>query len=144
MGFTLDQLLESTGVGSLSGRDLEKIAAKKGGNDLLKLAERCRRAATAPVEKRAAVDEKDLVEKTAAVMIIQRTLSEIREIEGTSPGAEKTAATQSSSHQAAFIKAALEAGHDTESIARVLDQAPGSRPEPAPAKAKKSATTIIG
>jgi hypothetical protein len=77
-------------------------------------------------------------------MIIQRTLSEIREIEGTSPGAEKTAAQQSSPRQAAFIKAALEAGHDAESIAKFLDQASGARPEPAPAKVKKSATTIIG
>ena len=144
MGFTLDQLLETTGVDSLSGRDLKKIAAKKGSHDLLKLAERCRRAADAPVEERAEVDAHDLVEKTAAVQIIRRTISEIREIEGTPPGAEKTAAAQSPSHQAVFIKAALEAGHDPESIARFLEHAPGTRPTPPDTKAKKSVTSIIG
>jgi len=141
LGFTLDQLLETTGVGSLSGRDLEKIAAKKGGHDLLKLAERCRRAADAPDEVPAGIDERDLVEKTAAVMVIQRTLSEIREIEGRA-GVTKTASA--TSHQATFIKAALEAGHDPESIARFLDQPPGSRPTPPEVRKKKSATSIIG
>ena len=144
MGFTLDQLLETTGVDSLSGRGLKKVAAKKGSHDLLKLAERCRRAADATPEERAEIDEQSLVEKTAAVAIIRRTIDEIRAIEGTPPGAEKTAASQSPSHQAAFIKAALEAGHDPESIARFLEQPPGARPTPPDTKPKKSVTSIIG
>jgi hypothetical protein len=144
LGFTLSQLLETTGIDSLSGNDLKKIAAKKGSNDLLKLAERCRTAATATPEERAVVDERGLVEKTAAVQIIRRTISEIREIEGTSPGAEKTAAEKSPSNQAAFIKAALEAGHDEESIAKFLEQPPTVDPGSPTRRAKKTATSIVG
>lgn len=144
MGFTLDQLLESTGVDSLSGRGLKKVAAKQGGGDLLKLAERCRRAADSTPEENAQVDAQALVEKTAAVQIIRRTISEIREIEGTSPGVEKTAAQQSQSHQAAFIKAALEAGHPPESIARFLEQVPGEKPNQPEPQRKKTSGSIVG
>jgi hypothetical protein len=71
-------------------------------------------------------------------------LMEIREIEGTPPGAEKTAAAQLPSQQAAFIKAALEAGHDEESIARFLEQPPGSAPARPAVKPKKTSNSIIG
>lgn len=139
MGFTLDQLLETTGVDDLAGRNLKKVAAKQS-PDLLKLAERCRRAAEVVVEDRPIIDERDLVEKTAAVQIIRRALSEIREIE---EGPEKIAAAAPPGQQAAFIKAALEAGHNSESIARFLERPPTSppkRPEPTP---KKTSGSIV-
>jgi hypothetical protein len=141
LGFTLDQLLETTGVGDLSGRGHKKVAAKQDSRDLLKLAERCRRAAETPVDEPPDIDERALTEKTAAVQIIRRTLAEIRQIED--GGETKVASVAPTEHQAAFIKAALEAGHDEESIARFLEDQPGrppARPEPKP---KKTSGSII-
>jgi Ni,Fe-hydrogenase III large subunit len=141
LGFTLDQLLETTGVDSLSNRGMKKAAAKQGAPNLLKLAERCRQAAEVVIDEPPAVDERALIEKTAAVQIIRRTLAEIEQIEN---GQEKVAAATPPAHQAAFIKAALEAGHEPEAIARFLEQPPGrrpTRPDPTP---KKSANSIIG
>lgn len=142
MGFTLDQLLETTGVGGLSGRDLKKTAAKQDGRELLKLAERCRRAADVVEEVRPIVDERDLVEKTAAVQIIRRAIEEIREIDG--EVIEKVASPSTPSQQATFIKAALEAGHPPESIARFLDKVPGGAPARPAEKRKKTSGTIVG
>lgn len=136
MGFTLDQLLETTGVDSLSNRGVKKTAAKQT-PDLLKLAERCRQAAETQVEQ-PAVDERALIEKTAAVQIIRRTLAEIEQIES---GQEKTASATPPAQEAAFIKAALEAGHDSESIARFLEQKRPPRPDPKP---KKTSSSIVG
>jgi len=141
MGFTLDQLLETTGVGGLAGRDLKKVAAKQDGRELLKLAERCRRAADVVEDERPVIDKKDLVEKTAAVQIIRRTIEEIREIDG-HPMAKTASAP--AAEQAAFIKAALEAGHPPESIARFLEKTPGSAPARPPEKRKKTSGSIIG
>jgi hypothetical protein len=140
LGFTLDQLLETTGVDDLSGRGIKKVAAKQNTHDLLKLAERCRRAADTVVEEPPAIDERGLTEKTAAVQIIRRTLAEIQEIEN--GGVVKIASSTPPSQQAVFIKAAIEAGHDPESIARFLEQPPNEpkRPEPKP---KKTAGSIL-
>lgn len=140
MGFTLDQLLETTGVDSLSNRGMKKVAAKQGQPNLLKLAERCRQAADAHTPEAPAVDERELVEKTAAVRIIRRTIAEIDQIEH---GQEKTAAVHPPEHEAAFIKAALEAGHDPESIARFLEQPPPRPPRPDP-KLRKTSNSIVG
>lgn len=142
MGFTLDQLLETTGVDSLSSRGMKKTAAKQGAPNLLKLAERCRQAADAVVDEPPAVDHRALIEKTAAVQIIRRTISEIEQIEN--GGQEKIASATPPAQQAAFIKAALEAGHDPESIARFLEQPPGQAPSRPDVKPKKSANSIIG
>lgn len=143
--YSLDQLLEATGVDELAGTPFKKVASNE--PDLLKLAERCREAAS--VEEPAAeaavseelVDTRQLVEKTAAVEIIRRTIAEIREIEGTPPEAIKTASTQGPD-QAAFIKAALEEGHTPEEIARFLEEAEKDK-GPAKKKKKKTATTIV-
>jgi len=143
LGYTLDQLLETTGVDGLAGRGLKKVAAKKDTNDLLKLAERCRRAADVVEEVVPQIDEHALVEKTAAVQIIRRTLSEIRQIDG-GPGVEKTAAVAADPRQAVFIKAALEAGHDPKSIATFLEQPQPPRRNLPEVKRKKSATSMIG
>lgn len=136
MGFTLDQLLETTGVDELTGAPLRKEASEVP-LDLLKLASRCRLAADTedePLPAAELVDQKDLVEKTAAVAIIRRTIEEIREIDGYAHGPTKTA-----SDNAAFIKSALEQGHSAEDIARFLeDSEDKKRPEK-----KKVATSII-
>ena len=141
MGFTLDQLLETTGVDDLSGRGLKKVAAKQGQANLLKLAERCRRAADVVEDEPPEVDERALVEKTAAVQIIRRTLAEIQSIED--GGATKTASAAPPAQQAVFIKTALEAGHSPESIARFLENPPGQPPpRPDPKKSKSTASII--
>jgi len=122
MGYTLDQLLDVTGVSELSGGSLKKqAAAKSQGPDLQKLAERCRRAAEATPEEVVSSNQQELVEKTAAVAIIGRTLSELREIEDSSPGSVKVAA-QFGSKEAAFIKAALDAGHSPHEVAEFLEK----------------------
>lgn len=140
MAFTLDQLLEATGADELAGTPFKKTAAKES-PDLLKLATRCRLAAD--VEEEAAppadlISSQDLVEKTAAVAIIRRTMDEIRAIEGAPPENVKTA-SERGPDKAAFIKAALEQGHTPEDIARFLEGADG---EGTPKK--KVAASIIG
>lgn len=118
MGMTLDKLLDETGANDLAGRRHVKTAAAK--PDFAKLAERCRRAATATPEEKAESDGQDLVEKTAAVEIIRRTIAEIAALD---TDGEKTAAPRApSSTDAAFIKAALEAGHQPEEIAEFLEK----------------------
>lgn len=141
MGFTLDQLLETTGVDDLSSRGLKKVAVSNGQANLLKLAERCRRAADVVDDEPPAVDERALIEKTAAVQIIRRTLAEIQAIED--GGTMKTAAAAPPAHQAAFIKVALEAGHSPEMIARFLENPPGKPPSrPDPKKSKSTASIV--
>jgi hypothetical protein len=130
VGFTLDQLLETTGIDDLSGRRIEKTAAAKQGTDLLKLAERCRQAAEAQPEPE--IDQRSIIEKVATVQVIRRALEEIREIE---TGQIAKTASIDIGQQAAFIKAALDEGHTPESIARFLENPP---------RKKKTATSIIG
>ena len=125
MSYTLDELLDTTGVSDLSGRSLTKKAGATDGFNLSKLAERCRRAVDATPQEHATANQRELVEKTAAVAIISRTLSEIREIEESSPGATKTAAQSSGPDQAEFVKAALEAGHQPQEIAEFLEKSAG-------------------
>lgn len=125
MGYTLDQLLDETGVRNLSGDRLTKKAAADDGYKLSKLAERCRRAVDATPDEHAAASQHALVEKTAAVAIIGRTLAEIREIEGTSPEVTKTAAASPQFSQEQFIKTALEAGHGPKEIAEFLEKTSG-------------------
>lgn len=109
----LDQLLSSTGVGTLAGQGQEKTAAPV--SDFSKLAQRCRQAAkTSPEE----LQQRQLIEKTAQVAVIAQTLAEINEIVGHEV-LEKTAEVD----PATFIKAALEAGHRPEEIAAFLKEA---------------------
>jgi len=140
MAYTLDQLLEATGVDELAGTPFKKVASPKG-PDLLKLAARCREASEAEDAPAAppadTVNAQGLVEKTAAVAIIRQTLAEISAIEGTPPEAVKTASA--GPDQAAFIKAALEEGYSPEDIARFLEQSEEANP-----RKKKTATSIIG
>lgn len=139
MGFTLDQLLDVTGVDTLAGRGVEKTAAPHSSANLLKLAERCRTAADTADVVPAQISERDLVEKTAAVQIIRRTLAEVEAIER--GGTIKTASA--TPRAAVFIKTALEAGHSPEAIARFLEQQPGQPPRrPDPKKSKSTATMI--
>ena len=112
--FSLDKLLETTGLDELAGKQLKKSASER--PNLSKLAELCREASDSP----AAVpvdNSRELVEKTAAVEIIRRTISEIREIEG---GVVKTASKQGD-NVVNFIKTALEEGYKEEEIARFLE-----------------------
>ena len=140
MGYTLEQLLDAAGMDQVTGPSLQKTAAQRP-PDLLKLAERCRSAADEdpPAPPADTVNEQALVEKTAAVAIIRRTLAEIREIEGAPPEATKTASA-SGPDPAAFIKAALEEGHSPEDIARFLE---GNAEDEQAKRKKKTASTII-
>jgi hypothetical protein len=126
MGLNLEQLLEATGVDELAGTPFKKTAAKEP-LDLLKLAARCREAADVDEvspEQGDLIDSQHLVEKTAAVQIIRRTIAEIREIEGAPPETVKTA-SQGGPDQAAFIKSALDQGHSAEDIAQFLEAQTG-------------------
>ena len=125
MGYTLDELLDTTGVSDLAGGNLTKKASAKAGPDMSKLAERCRRAVDVTPEEHVTSGQRELVEKTAAVAIISRTLSEIRSIEGASPEVTKLAAQSSAPDQAEFVKAALEAGHGPQEIAEFLEKSAG-------------------
>ncbi len=124
MGYSLDQLLDETGVSDLGGaRSMNKTAAEK--PNFSKLAERCRRAVDATPAERSGSADRDLAEKTAAIAVIGRTLAEIRAIEGDAGGHQKTAAAASSFSTETFIKAALEAGHPPEAIAGFLEKNAG-------------------
>lgn len=122
MGYTLDQLLDTTGVSDLAGTRAHKKTASAG-HDFSKLAERCRRAAEATPDEQSASDQQELVEKTASVAIINRTLGELREIDGEPAAHEKVAG--SSFDLATFIKTALDAGHSPEHIAEFIDKEAG-------------------
>lgn len=113
---TLDDLLDATGVSQLGEIKTAAEAPDDDVNSFLKLAERCERAAsTAPPNGRR---EQELVEKTAAIAVIARTLSEVDALAG---GGEKTAADDSA--RAVFIERALAEGHPPEAIARFLKEA---------------------
>jgi hypothetical protein len=117
MGTTLDQLLEATGIGELSGKGIKKTASEEPAA-FSKLAERCRRAATASPEEEARGKTNELVEKTAAVAVIARTLSEIEDI--VNDGGDKTASAVDDPRIAEFINASLNEGHQPEAIAEFL------------------------
>lgn len=120
MGMTLDQLLEATGIDEMAGLGLKKVAAEKSpAVDFLKLAQRCREAATEVPVAVGDDAERDLISKTAAVAVISRTLHEIDEICGVS---EKTAAAVSVD-PIAFAQEALSKGHSPEDIAVFMKQA---------------------
>lgn len=122
--FTLNQLLETTGLDELAGTPFKKKASSEQ-IDFLKIAEKCREAASEEAEilpKEDLINGRNLIEKTAAVEIIRRTLAEIRQIEGMSPEIIKTASL-GEPDKAAFIKAALEQGHSPEGIAKFLEEA---------------------
>lgn len=119
MGFTLDELLNETGVNNLGARHTKTAAPAK--PDFSKLAARCRRAAEASPADQVAAGNATLAEKVASVEIIRRTMAEIAAIDG---GQTKTAAPAAPVvDTAAFIKVALEAGHSPEAIAEFLEKA---------------------
>lgn len=117
MGYTLDQLLDETGISGISGSRMSKkaISTKE---DFAKLAERCRRAASATESEQQESDRLGLAEKTAAIAVIGRTLNELREIDDAPY--EKTAAANFNVE--VFIKTALEAGHSEEEVATFLEK----------------------
>lgn len=121
MGYTLDQLLDETGVNNLAGRRHTKTAAAA--PSFAKLAERCRRAAEATPEDRVEAGQQQLAEKTAAVEIIRRTMAEISALES----GETKVASAPQQDPAPFIKAALEAGHTPEEIAEFLEKQAAGR-----------------
>lgn len=125
MSYTLDQLLDATGVSEISGGRLVKKASASEGPDLSKLADRCRRAVEATPDEVVASNHHELAEKTAAVAVIGRTIDEINAIDGSPPGTIKAAMQSQTSDQAAFIKAALDAGHNPYDIAQFVEKNAG-------------------
>lgn len=126
---TLDQLLDATGISEMAGTHLKEASETPEKMSFSKLADRCRRALATPEPS---VDDIDnLAEKTAAVEIIRRTLSEIRELDNP-PEIEK-AATQAIDHST-FIRVALAEGHAPEEVAYFLEKQggvsvpPGTKP----------------
>ena len=106
----LDQLLSLAGVRTPASTEQEKTAAPA---DFAKLAQRCRQAAQTTDSVAA---EQFLAEKTAMVAVIGRTLAEIDAIAGDEV-LEKVAGGVKPE---AFIKAALEAGHNPAHIASFM------------------------
>lgn len=124
MGYTLDQLLDETGVTKLAGRSNTKAAPEAPA--FSKLAARCRKAAEVTSEEKTASDRNGLAEKTAQVEIIRHTMAEIDAILGDAPVQTKTAAPKQHPLQVEeFIKAALDAGHSAEAIATFLQKEGG-------------------
>ncbi len=121
MSYTLDQLLDETGINEITGEHLNKQASTSERQDLSKLAERCRRAVDATPDERVSSEQQALVEKTAAVAIIGKTLAEIRAIDDSPPDQVKTASTETPD-AAVFIKAALDAGHTPEQISEFIEK----------------------
>lgn len=123
MGHTLDELLDAAGISDLEPAGLAKSAADGAVADdddqLLKLAERCERAATQPSAPPTSDKHRALAEKTAAIAVIAATLAEIEAIGGRA--GEKLASDEE--RTAAFIERALGAGHPPDEIARFLKQA---------------------
>jgi hypothetical protein len=120
VSYSLNQLLDATGINELTGSHLKKTASERESFDFSKLAQRCRDAAETPVGEIDPSAHAELVEKTAAVAVIHKTLSEIRHLES-SGGSVKTAAAQGlPPAAAAFIKSALAEGHSPEQIAKFL------------------------
>ncbi|RKX67338.1 MAG: hypothetical protein DRP42_00640 [Tenericutes bacterium] len=118
MGHSLEELLSTTGVGDMAGKQYEKTAADKSEPfDFRKLAEQCRAAADATEAHREARG-RELVEKTAAVAVITKTIDEINEIIG--DPAEKVAST---TKLAEFVAAALDRGHSPDEVAKFLKTA---------------------
>lgn len=120
MSYTLDQLLEHTGINDVSGARLTKKASAPERQDLSKLAERCRRAVDATPDERASSDRRALIEKTAAIEIIGRTLAEIRAIDP--PPDQVKTASSAGPDVATFIKVALDQGHSPEAIASFIEK----------------------
>ena len=123
MTYTLDQLLDQTGISDISGGHLTKKAAAAERQDLSKLAQRLRQAADATPDEQVSAERHQLVEKTAAVEIIGRTIAEIRSFDAP-PGQDKTASAEVPDH-AVFIKQALEAGYTPEQVAEFLEKQGG-------------------
>lgn len=84
MSYSLNQLLDATGINELTGSHLKKTASERESFDLSKLAQRCRDAAETPAGEIDPSAQGELVEKTAAIAVIHKTLSEIRDFEKTS------------------------------------------------------------
>lgn len=143
---SLDNLLDATGISDLTGSQFMKTASAGNPGDFSKLAERCRQAADATPEDIKESNHQGLVEKTAAIVVIQKTLSEISAIEG-APSVKTAAAVRVESGRAAFIKSAIEAGHDPEQIAKFLEKKDKGEDEDDEDKEKKekkkSSSTIV-
>jgi len=140
MGYSLDELLDATGINELDGSQLRKTAASSEQCDFSKLAERCREAADATPSEVEQSDHRELVEKTAAIAVIEKTLSEIGSIVG-APLQKTAAARKTGFGRAAFIKSALEAGHDPENIAKFLEKKKKDEEEEEEEKASKKKTS---
>jgi len=122
MGYTLDQLLDETGVNRISGAHLAKQASEPAKHDLMKLADRCRAAVNATDADHEAAAAQGLVEKTASVAVIRRAMAEISAIDnGTPPVHSKTASSEHPG-EADFVAAALEQGHSPEAVADFLEK----------------------
>lgn len=117
MAKTLDALLDATGVSDLRMGFTKSAAPEVADDYFLKLAERCDRAADAKADDLAAAKDRGIAEKTAAVAVIRRTLSEIAALEG--PGIKLAA---DDTRHAEFIHTALVAGHKPEEIAVFLSK----------------------
>lgn len=125
MGYTLDQLLDETGVTDLGNARMAKKASPERHN-FSKLAERCRRAAEATADDEATSEQHELAEKTAAIAIISRTIEEIRAIdEGGTITKEAAPVGDRNVDLESFIKAALDKGHSPDAIAAFLDKTGG-------------------
>jgi len=121
MSYTLDQLLDETGINAITGEHLNKKASLIDPQDLSKLAERCRQAVNATPDERVSAEQELLIEKTAAVEIIGRTLAEIRSID-IPPEQVKTASEGGPDATAEFIKAALDQGYRPEQVAEFIEK----------------------
>ena len=109
----LERVLEATRPAEYAIEKRAAAVASAPAPDFLKIADRCAQA----VENSATAEarRKELVEKTAAKMIIERTLGEIEAMDKT--------ASPATAEFTSFVKQALANGHSAEDIAAFLKEA---------------------
>jgi hypothetical protein len=122
MGVTLDELLENSGINLMNDDATEKVASVKDAQiDEIELVNALRKYASdendhGEIRQEAA---RELSEKTAEIMVIAQTISEINKLASISVDEKETQKI------ASFIKVALDKGHSEEEIAEFLEKSGG-------------------
>jgi len=141
MGVTLDELLENSGINLMKDDATEKVASEKDAQvDEAELVNALRKYASdeddhGEIRHEAA---RELAEKTAEIMVIAQTISEINKLASLSVDEEETQKV------ASFIKVALDKGHNETEIAEFLEKSGSSRIGRALGSVAQGARRIVG
>ncbi len=117
MGVTLDELLDESGISSMNVEH-EKTASEDT-HDGLDLVEQLRKFAEDDTVSLKEDAERELIEKTAEILVIKETIGEINNLSSIGIDSGEQAKI------ASFISSALESGHSEEEIAFFLEKRAG-------------------